>query len=294
MELRHLRYFVATVEAGSVSAAAVRLHLTQPGLSRQLRALEHELGVTLFDRPGGRLVPTRTALALVPSARSLLGRAAAFEAAAAFHARGRMETLTIGAPTVTLTDVVSPFIATLAEDDPRADVLDADGLSPIETILRGADLAIGTTTVSHPYAALPLAVLPVWAYVPDSHRWAARSRVGLVELLTEPLIGLPPTFTARESLETAAAEAGMTYPSLVEASTGTVAQALAAAGRGVAVVSDDPRFGLVPLAVDAGERPLCIRLVAVWDSREPAAATIADIARRLGGFVRERYGVGPS
>ena len=50
MELRHLRYFVATVEAGTVSAAAGRLHLTQPGLSRQLRQLELDLGVELFER----------------------------------------------------------------------------------------------------------------------------------------------------------------------------------------------------------------------------------------------------
>ena len=55
MELRHIRYFVETAEAGTVSGAAARLHLTQPGLSRQLRQLERDLGMQLFDRSAGRL-----------------------------------------------------------------------------------------------------------------------------------------------------------------------------------------------------------------------------------------------
>ena len=290
MELRHLRYFVATVEAGTVSAAAGRLHLTQPGLSRQLRQLELDLGVELFERSGGRLTASRTGRALLPLARDLLGRAEALRVAATFHAHGRLDRLTIGAPTVTLTDVVSPFIATLEPEDPTVDILGADGLSPVETLMQGADLAIGTVGPQAPHRSRALAVLPVWAYVPSGHRWATRRRVTLAELLEEPLIGLPATFTARQALEAAVAEAGATYASMVEAANGTVAQALAAAGRGVAVASDDARFGLEPLAVDVGERPLSVRLYAVWDSRHEAASTSEAFARRLGKFVVQRYG----
>ena len=176
-------------------------------------------------------------------------------------------------------------------DDPTVDVLGADGLRPVETLQRGADLAIGTVWPQPPYRSCALAVLPVWAYVPASHPWAGRQRITLAELLGEPLIGLPATFTSRQSLETAVADAGATYVSLIEAANGTVAQALAAAGRGVAVASEDPRFGLVPLAVDlGGDRVLSIRLVAVWDSRHAAAGTIERFARRIGTFVRQRYG----
>ena len=59
MELRHLRYFVAVADAGSVSLAARRLHGTQPALSRQIRDLEEELSVRLFDRIGRKIVLTR-------------------------------------------------------------------------------------------------------------------------------------------------------------------------------------------------------------------------------------------
>jgi DNA-binding transcriptional LysR family regulator len=290
MELRHLRYFVATGEDGTVSGAAARLHLTQPGLSRQLRQLEQELGVDLFDRISGRLALSRTGRALLPLARDLLERAEAFQVAATFHAHGRLDQLTIGAPTVTLTDVVAPFVVTLASDDPVPSVFEADGRDPVEALHRGADLAIGTVRPHAPYRSNSLAVLPVWAYVPPGHDWAERASVPLGEVLAEPVIVPPATFTSRQALEAAVAASGATYASLLESANGTVAQALAAAGRGIAVVSDDPRFGLTPVAVDAGGRPLSIRLVAIWDAQHPAAATIEAFARRLGKFVRERYG----
>jgi DNA-binding transcriptional LysR family regulator len=291
MELRHLRYFVATAEDGTVSGAAARLHLTQPGLSRQLRQLEQELGVDLFDRTGGRLALSRTGRALLPLARDLLERADAFRVAATFHAHGRLDQITIGAPTVTLTDVVAPFIVTLESDDPVAAVFEADARDPVAALQRGADLAIGTVRAGAPYRSSVLALLPVWAYVPPEHDWAKRGSVPLGEVLAEPVIVLPPSVTSRQALETAVAVTGATYASVVEAANGTVAQALAAAGRGIAVVSDDPRFGLVPVAVDAGGRPLSVRLIAVWDTRHAAEATIEVFARRLGASVRKRYGV---
>ena len=60
MDEHRLKCFIAVYELGSVSAAAVRLHMTQPPLSILLRKLEDELGVGLFDRSGHRLVPTAT------------------------------------------------------------------------------------------------------------------------------------------------------------------------------------------------------------------------------------------
>ena len=60
MDEHRLKCFVAVYEQGSVSAAATRLHMTQPPLSMLLRKLEGELGVGLFDRSGHRLAPTAT------------------------------------------------------------------------------------------------------------------------------------------------------------------------------------------------------------------------------------------
>jgi DNA-binding transcriptional LysR family regulator len=292
MELRQLRYLVATVDEGTVSGAAARLHLTQPGLSRQLRQLERDLGVALFDRRGGRLVLSRTGGELLPRVREVLAAAESLRTDAAFHSDGGMRRLTVAAPTVTLTDVVSPFVATMDADDPVVDVRAADGSTTAEMLEAGADLAIGTQRPHGPFVARNLAVLPVWAYVRDSDRWSDRAVVPVGELLQREIIGLPTTFTAREVLDAAVSSIGGSFSTFVEAANGTIAQALAAAGRGVAVVSDDPRFDLVPLGVDLDGRRLSITLFAAWDSRSIAAPSMEQLADRLGDWVARRYGSG--
>jgi len=289
VDLRHVRYFVATADAGSVSAATAEVHVTQPALSRQLRQLERDLGVALFERGGGRLGLSRTGRALLPAARALLAAAADLEGRARFHARGGTERITIAAPTVTLTDVVSPFVATMAADDPVIDVRAADGETTARMLERGADLAIGIQRPPAPFAARALAVLPVWAYVRPDDVWASCKRVPLHALLKRPVVTVPQTFTAREALDTAVAVRGASYADLVETASGTIAQALAATGRGVAVVSDDPRFGLVPIAVELEEAELSIQLSAAWDPRSVAADEVARLADRLCAWVAARY-----
>lgn len=294
MQLRHLWYFVATADAGTVSGAAAAVHVTQPALSRQLRQLEADLGVGLFDRAAGRLSLSRAGRELLPQARAVLAAADGLQARAGFLSVGRLERLTIAAPTVTLTDVVAPFVATVPPEDPVVDVRAADGLSPGEMLDAGADLAVGARAVRAPYASAPLAELPVWAFVPPGDPWAARARVELEELMARPLICLPPAFTSRQALDVAVERDGLARGPLLEVANGTIAQAMAAAGRGVAVVSDDPRFDLVPLAVGVGESTLGVRLRAAWDSRSAAADDLEALAGRLSAFVAERYPVSGS
>lgn len=290
MLLRHVEYFVATVDAGSVSAAALALRVGQPAVSRQLRQLERDLGVELFDRAAGRLHLNRTGDALLPRARDLLNAAAALDSAASMHALGALVRLTIAAPTVTLTDVVSPFVASMEPDDPVVEARAADGLTPAEMLAGGADLAIGTQRPPRPFASLHLASLPVWGYVRSDDPWAGRPTAAVEDLAERSLVVLPHTFTSREALEAAAMQRGISLANLVEAGSGTIAQALAASGRGIAVVSDDPRFGLRPIAiVTHGQELLRVRLWVAWDPRGVAAPAIAAIARRLTAWTTSRY-----
>src|SRR6185436_13619593 len=78
MELRHLTYFLMVAERLNFSRAAEALHVAQPAISQQIRALEDELGVRLFDRLGKRVTLTHAGQALLPHARRIL---AAVEAA---------------------------------------------------------------------------------------------------------------------------------------------------------------------------------------------------------------------
>jgi len=80
MTLQQLRYVLAALEHGSFSAAAEALHMAQPSLSEQVRALEAELGVSLFERVGRGVVPTAAAQALRPHAQDALEAAEAARA----------------------------------------------------------------------------------------------------------------------------------------------------------------------------------------------------------------------
>lgn len=290
LELRTLRYFVAIAEAGTVSAAAETLHVTQPGLSRQLRQLERELGVLLFDRIQGRLLLSAAGRALLPRVRDLLARADHLALNAQTLATGRLDRLTLAAPATTLAEVVSPFIATLQPHDPTPSVFASDGYEPEAALRRGADLVITNGQPSDVLDSVALAVLPVWAYVPAGHRWEHGDAADVAALVEETLISPPATHSAREMLDAACLRAGLAPRVGIEASSGPVAQALAAAGRGVAVVTDDPRFGLRALRITVGGSVLSIRLFGGWDPQHPGATTLAAIAGRLSEFIIDHYG----
>ena len=127
MVLRTLRYFAHTAEAGTVSAAADALHITQPGLSRQLRLLERQLGVSLFDRNRGRLTLSAAGRDLLPRVRELLADAERLALGARVLATGRLSRITVAAPATTLAEVIAPFIATLGPGDPTPSAFASDG-----------------------------------------------------------------------------------------------------------------------------------------------------------------------
>jgi DNA-binding transcriptional LysR family regulator len=100
VELRHLRYFVAIADAGTVAVAARRLHISQPTLSRQLRDLEGDLGLPLFARVGRRLVLTAEGRELLGRSRRLLGDADALRDRAKAMAGAAATVLRVGAPSL--------------------------------------------------------------------------------------------------------------------------------------------------------------------------------------------------
>jgi LysR family transcriptional regulator, benzoate and cis,cis-muconate-responsive activator of ben and cat genes len=75
MELRHLRYFIGAAETENVSRAALKLHVSQPGLSRQIRDLEEELGFALFERSAKSVRLTPAGQTFLAEARAVLQRA---------------------------------------------------------------------------------------------------------------------------------------------------------------------------------------------------------------------------
>src|SRR4051812_19684776 len=122
MELRILRYFLAVVDERSVTRAAARVSVAQPSMSRQLRGLEAELGVTLFDRSARALRLSAAGEAFLPMARDLVARADRAVAAMARLGTDRTVPLTLIAPETTVADVIAPFLAARGAGAPAVDV----------------------------------------------------------------------------------------------------------------------------------------------------------------------------
>ena len=96
MELRHLRYFVAVAESGSLTKAAERLGIQQPPLGQQIRALETELNVQLFDRLPKRIELSAAGKVFLSDARQILERAAEAVAKVRRFDRGEQGLLSVG------------------------------------------------------------------------------------------------------------------------------------------------------------------------------------------------------
>lgn len=295
MEFRLLRYFVAVVEYGTVSEAASALRISQPSLSRQMKRLEQELGLRLFARSGTRNVLTTEGQEFLSAARTVLAKEADAAQLARSLAAGRLPSVSLAAPRTTLLDVVAPFVATFQKSDPVPAVSEISIAPDLSRVLPEHDLIV-TPRGPHPLAegipaeTLELARLPVWAYVPAEHPWAGRDTAEVGELAEETVIAPSTDFKAREVLDAALQLSGTAPAGRVGTNHGRVAQALAAAGRGVAVVSDDPHFDLHPVHLHREGEPLTIRLTGQWRTDHHAAQTLASLAHRLRQFCEERYG----
>lgn len=134
MELRLLRCFVAVADAGSVTAAAAELYVSQPTLSRQLHRLEREIDLVLFRPCDGRLVITPAGRELLPRARGLLAAATAVRAFARDLAAGATVSVHVATSTATLHDVLAPFIATAPPNLPPLTFHPADAQAPYEAL----------------------------------------------------------------------------------------------------------------------------------------------------------------
>ena len=297
MELRHLRYFLAVAEAGSITRAATVVRVAQPSLSRQLRQLEADVGEPLFDRGGRRARLTPAGEVFLPLARDLVGRAD--RATALMHGLAAPDhvTLRMVAPETTVADVIAPFLAHLPGDAPMIDVREALPSRIHEEVLGGA-ADVGVTSVPPPttVASRLLVHFPVWAYVQPDHRWARRGTVTIAELAGEPLLVLGSDHGTRRQLDAAMSDAGLSYGVVAETNVPQVAQALAAAGRGVAVVSDDTRYGLHGLRIRpaGGSVELRVPLFAAWDASHYAEPVIGGVVRDLAAYAHERYAVSAS
>ncbi|MFC5754334.1 LysR family transcriptional regulator [Actinomadura rugatobispora] len=160
MNLRQLRYVVATADHGTMTSAAQALYVAQPALSRAVRELERELGVELFARSGRGVVLTAVGEQVVRQARVALDAVEAIEGLSVSRANGRGAELRIAATASLEPELTGRLIPRFARDQPavRVRVIRCEGRESVATALRAgrADLAVTDLPVPGDLAAHPL------------------------------------------------------------------------------------------------------------------------------------------
>jgi len=192
-----MRVFLVALEEGSFNRAATRLRMSQSALSRQMQALEAEIGGALFERTTSGVRPTETGYLLARSMPPILASYEAAVAEARRQARGQNDLLRIGYLGSAAQIFLNPALAKLRKECAQVKVKLQD-LSPGEQIaaLRKGEIDLGVIgqeggMVSREFYTRKLETLPVLAIVPAEHPLAGKKNVSLSELRGERFVASP-------------------------------------------------------------------------------------------------------
>lgn len=201
MELRHLRYFVAVAEAGSLTVAAERtLHTAQPSLSRQIRDLEYEVGVQLMNRNARGIELTVAGKAFLDYARVALIQVEAAGEAARRAAKPAKPTFALGFLTGQEIDWLPEVMRVLHDELPNIEVTISSQYSPdlADALMRGKlDVAFLRREMKAADLIYKLVTKePLIVVLPSDHRLASRKVISPKEIAREALISVSRTAPA--------------------------------------------------------------------------------------------------
>lgn len=287
MDAKSLTYFLAVAETGSVSAAAQACFVTQPAVSRQIAALERDVGLKLFRRTatGMRLTPAGARLRTM--AKDIQVRTERIrETMAALHKES--QSFTVACPETTGNFFIAPYIAAGA---PISDILPVRPAAVYDQLVEGIDLAVNTSKPPAHLAAhklLSCAIL-VQDLHPDLFKSTSGDGVELAVMAERPIL-MPGLGSAIErTVREASEKAGLFLRATKITSNGTLAQALAAAGQGSAIVIEHPQFGLKNLPLLHNGKPLVVNLYAGWETDHYAADELSTLTHSLGAWMRRHW-----
>lgn len=286
MNFQQLRSARETVRQGfNLTTVAEALHTSQPGVSRQIRELEDELGVELFVRVGKRLTGlTDPGRSLLPIIERLLHEADNLKRAGDDWSLQSSGTLTVAATHSQARYALPPAVRDFSRAHPEVALRMHQG-SPkqiAEMLLRGeADIGVATEALaSYPdLVALPCYQWTHMVIVPRGHaldKAAKRGSLTLAQLAKVPLITYEPGYTGRSHIDAAFLKAGLQPNIVLEAMDADVIKTYVELGMGVGIVA--------AIAVD-DSRDTTLRAI---DARHLFAPNLTRLAVRRGSYLR-RY-----
>jgi DNA-binding transcriptional LysR family regulator len=290
MELRQLEYFVAVAREANFTRTAERVHVSQSGISAQIRQLERELGQTLFDRAGRTVHLTEVGAAVLPYAQAALdavanARLAVDQLAGLVHGH-----VSVGMVSGCALSVVPELLAEFHDLYPGIDIAltEADSDRLVKRLQNGQlDLALIGSASGDAVPGLETAIVvddALVAAVRSDDPLSARKTIAVDGLRDLPLISLPRGTGLRAALDTGCANAGFEPRIAFEASALAMVAQLAGMGLGVAILPASTAGSLQPaLHVLQISRPqLRSRLEIAWDratATKPAARVLIEHTR---------------
>jgi len=306
MELRHLRYFVAVAEELHFGKAAERLHMAQPPLSQQIRALEDELGARLFARTSRSVRLTPAGEAYLNEARAVLARMEEAGRLARRIHQGEAGELVVGYMNPAMDAVLCQALAAFRAQRPKVALRLRELPTPVQLEeLRAGHLDLGFIRLVRVQkgqnqrrgqdltglTTLVTAREPYVLALPEGHPLAALSEVPLGAAGNEPLILFPrASMPALHQAMLDALRAAGAEPKVVQEAPGKHASlALVAAGFGVCLVPasarDWLRRGVVLRPVSPG-LPV-VEIATAWRTGEELPAAQVLVAIASAGMMRE-------
>ncbi len=298
MDLRQLTALVTVAEVGSVTRAAHLLHVVQPAVTRQIRLLEEELGVALFERTSHGMVPTEAGSRLVDRARRALNEIERARAEVGSRSGDITGIVTVGVLESSMDLVVGPLLEAVGQEFPGIGLRILTAYSGhLQRWLDEGDVDMSllynlADTAS--LAVTPLLEERLWVLAPPGAGLHAERPVPLKVALTQRLILPVPGHGLRVLIDQALAESGRTADVSVETNAIHLQKQLVGAGAGwtilpaagVAADVEAGRFSGAPLVEPAVTRSVVLGLQRL--QRRPAAveAVAATLVRVIAGQVR--------
>ncbi len=296
---RMMAAFQAVMEAGSVSAAARYLCVSQPAVSRMLKQFEEELGFSLFHRAKGKLTPTPEAHRLSIDVGQALDGIDRVQRSAEDVRRHGVGRLRIGVTPMLYESVLHGLLDGFLREHPRLVLTMEIGLTDmmIDWLLRDqVDLAFASLLESHPgIDTLPLIETRSMVLLPPGHPLTAKTTICVEDLAEVPLITMTRRYSSRHRIEQMFRRAGV--PMRLRAETnlsGTICD-LVRMGQGVAILNALSWGGTSRGELEA--RPLTPRLANRYGAlhladrgfSRPAQQLIAAIRAHLAGAMADVY-----
>jgi LysR family hca operon transcriptional activator len=259
MELRHLRYFVAVAEEGSLTVAAERrLHTAQPSLSRQIRDLEYEVGAQLMIRSARGIELTAAGRAFLDHARLALAQVDAAREAARRAAQPAKQSFALGFLTGKEIDWLPEAIRLLRDELPNIEITVSSQYSPdlAEALVRGKLDAAFLRRETRPTDLMfkVVATEPFVVVLPSDHRLASYEAINPHDMVGETFIAVSNTApVGRKVVDDYLRRSGIDIKPDHEADHLAMAMSLVASTRGVALL---PAYARNLLPSTLTSRPL--------------------------------------